>query len=49
MVPLYALQGCTETNNKVCQIFNEAGECNGTGKSFEPIAEKDITCEIYCF
>ena len=21
-----ALQGCTETNNKVCQIFNEFGE-----------------------
>ena len=20
-----ALQGCTETNNKVCQIFNEVG------------------------
>ena len=40
-----ALQGCTETNNIVCQNFNEVGGAVGrelhlTRKSFELIAEK---------
>ena len=39
-----ALQGCTETNNKVCQNFNEVGGAVGrelhlTRKSFQLIAE----------
>ena len=50
-------QGCTETNNKVCQIFNEVGgavrrESVEELENLLNLLQKrllDITSEIYCF
>ena len=50
-----ALQGCTETNNKICQIFNEVGgevRRESATELENPLNLKrkrllDITCEIY--
>ena len=49
-----ALQGCTETNNKVCQIFSEVGGAVRRESATENLLNLkqkrllDITCEIYC-
>ena len=51
-----ALQRYTETNNKVCQIFNEVGGAVRRESATElenqlNLEQKrllDITCEIYC-
>ena len=53
----WCTQWCTETNNKVCQIFNEVGGTVKRESATElenPLNLKqkrllNITCEIYCF